>query len=289
MPRRDFCAFILTHGRPDKVVTYVSLRKMGYTGKVFFVVDDEDQTRDRYIENFGADNVITFSKEEIAQTFDECDNFSDRRSIVYARNACFQIAEDLGYRFFIQLDDDYHDFRYRFDDALEYVFDRIHSLDKVFTALLTYFKETPQLACLAIGQGGDFIGGDQSWIVNRVRTRRKAMNSLICSTDRPFKFTGRINEDVNAYTHLGSQGKLFLTVLNVSLSQLQTQSNAGGMTDIYKASGTYVKSFYTIMHCPSSVFIKEMAGEHGRIHHEVKWRYAVPCILNEEHKKRAQD
>lgn len=30
--RDDFCAFILTHGRPDKVLTYRTLRRAGYRG-----------------------------------------------------------------------------------------------------------------------------------------------------------------------------------------------------------------------------------------------------------------
>ncbi|MEW3551668.1 hypothetical protein MZV21_26770 [Escherichia coli] len=38
--RDDFCAFILTHGRPDKVLTYRTLRRAGYTGKIFIVVDE---------------------------------------------------------------------------------------------------------------------------------------------------------------------------------------------------------------------------------------------------------
>ena len=44
----DFCAFILTHGRPDKVYTIKSLRDSGYTGKVFLVVDDKDKTLPEY-------------------------------------------------------------------------------------------------------------------------------------------------------------------------------------------------------------------------------------------------
>ena len=51
------------------------------------------------------------------------------------------------------------------------------------------------------------------------------MNSFFCSTKRPFKFLGTINEDVNIYTRLGSIGDLFFTVPNVSLKQTDTQSN----------------------------------------------------------------
>lgn len=82
--RDDFCAFILTHGRPDKVLTYRTLRRAGYTGKIFIVVDDEDKTRHQYMAEFG-EQVLVFSKADIASRFDEADNFCDRRSIFYAR------------------------------------------------------------------------------------------------------------------------------------------------------------------------------------------------------------
>lgn len=78
--RDDFCAFILTHGRPDKVLTYRTLRRAGYTGKIFIVVDDEDKTRHQYMAEFG-EQVLVFSKADIASRFDEADNFCDRRSI----------------------------------------------------------------------------------------------------------------------------------------------------------------------------------------------------------------
>ncbi len=86
----------------------------------------------------------------------------------------------------------------------------------------------------------DFLGdngGHASWV------KRKAMNSFICSVDRPFSFMGRINEDVNTYTNLGRCGELFMTIGAVQLGQKQTQKNSGGMTELYLDSGTYVKSF----------------------------------------------
>lgn len=111
------------------------------------------------------------------------------------------------------------------------------------------------------------------------------MNSFFCSTERPFKFMGRINEDVNAYTLLGSTGDLFLTIPNVSLKQTDTQSNDGGLTDIYLDQGTYVKSFYSVMFCPSSVKVGMLNTERSRLHHRVSWNNAIPVILNEKYKK----
>ena len=86
MRHNGFVAFILTHGRPDRVLTYEKLRKHGYTGKIYIVCDDEDKTLPEYRKRFG--DVLVFSKSEIAKTFDEGDNFGDRRAIIYARNAC---------------------------------------------------------------------------------------------------------------------------------------------------------------------------------------------------------
>lgn len=118
--------------------------------------------------------------------------------------------------------------------------------------------------------------------------KRKAMNSFICSVDRPFKFVGRINEDVNTYTTLGSRGCLLLQVPQVALNQKQTQKNKGGMTDIYMSQGTYVKSFYTVMMMPSSVKVGVMghSEETKRLHHVINWNNTVPKILDERFKKK---
>lgn len=72
----DFCAFILTNGRPEKIHTYNLLKRSGYTGKIFIVIDDVEKTREQYLEKFG-DKVLVFSKEDIASQFDEADNFGD--------------------------------------------------------------------------------------------------------------------------------------------------------------------------------------------------------------------
>jgi len=283
--RPDFCALILTHGRPDRVFTFETLRRSGYTGPIFLVVDDLDGTRQAYIQRYGKENVIVFNKMEVAKTFDQADNFSDHRAIVYARNASFDIARQLGFKYFIQLDDDYRHFQYRFDDKLDYNYKAIKNLDKVFEAMLEFFEKSP-LKSIAMAQGGDFIGGAGSDLAEIVKTKRKAMNSFICSVDRPFKFLGRVNEDVNTYTRGASLGDLFLTTNQICLVQTPTQSNAGGMTDLYLESGTYVKSFYTVIMQPSSVKVGVIQGVNPRLHHSIKWRDTVPKILREELRKK---
>jgi len=283
MMRHSFAAFILTHGRPDRLYTYRALRKHGYTGRVVIVIDNEDRRADEYRERYG-DEVVMFDKAEMASRMDEGDNFGDRRAIVYARNACFEIAERMGLEYFVQLDDDYLDFRHKRDEKGDYIDKKdIKDLDAVFDAMVDFYANTPALA-IAMAQGGDFIGGSAgSWW----KPRRKAMNSFICSTRRPFKFVGRVNEDVNTYTSMAARGALFMTITVVALQQKQTQTNAGGMTELYLDSGTYVKSFYTVMYQPSSVQVSVLPSNHFRIHHKVHWRHTVPCIVSDEVRKAA--
>ena len=283
--REDFCAFILTHGRPDKVHTLRTLRSHGYTGKVFIVIDDEDQTGEEYKRIYG-DDVLVFSKDEVGQYTDQFDNFFDRRTILWARNACWDLAKQMGYRYFIQLDDDYTSWLHRRRGkghpysssvvAEEYHGWTIKNLDAVFDALVRLVETTP-IKTVALSQGGDHIGGE----LGKRRFRRKAMNSFICDIAKPFLFRGRINEDVNTYVDRGRTGDLFFTDLQLQLNQLETQKNAGGMTEVYLDSGTYVKSFYTVMAAPSCTSIGLMGRFNKRLHHKINWRKAVPLIIPE--------
>lgn len=115
------------------------------------------------------------------------------------------------------------------------------------------------------------------------------MNSFFCKTSRRFWFISRLNEDVNTYLTSGSRGRVFLSIPEIALNQAQTQATGGGMSDAYLASGTYVKSFYTVMICPSfarvSVPCTDRAKTIRRIHHKISWNNAVPKILDDSHKK----
>lgn len=280
----DFAAFILTHGRPDRVHTLETIRRFGYTGPVYLVVDDEDKTLPEYRERYG-DKVLVFSKREIADHFDEMDNFQDRRSVVYARNACWDLARKVGVKNFIQLDDDYAGFYFRFNGAQQYGAWRAECLDDIWGAMLEFLHATPGLLSVCMSQGGDHLGGAHSPVNQAIKPLRKAMNTFICTVDRPFEFLGRFNDDVNTYVAGGFRGGLFLTITSVQVNQKQTQSNAGGLTDIYLEYGTYVKSFYTVMLSPASVKIGEVGSSYSRIHHVIDWPKTAVQIVPESVRK----
>ena len=283
MTLNNFALFILSHGRSDRLYTLETLRNSGYTGNWYIIIDNQDKTADQYYKLFG-NKVIMFDKEVAAKDTDEGNNFGDRHAIVFARNACFEIAEKLGIEYFMQIEDDYMSFDYRFNDQLIYTHKPIRNLDEIINIMLDYYKSIPALS-IAMLQGGDYLGGEGGGYSESIRTYRKAMNTLLCSTKRPFKYFGIMNDDVCTYTRFQYLGNLFLSINNVSITQMTTQKQKDGNAVLYLKYGTYVKSFYSVMFQPSSVKINMMNSRHPRLHHHIKWNNTAPCIISEEYRK----
>jgi hypothetical protein len=279
-----FAVFILTHGRAKNVTTYNTLLKHGYTGKIFLLVDDEDNQAEEYKKIYGS-KVIIFNKSEAALITDSGDNFTKRNSVIYARNINFKIAMDMELTHFWQLDDDYTTFRFTCDDFGRYITkqSKIQNLDRTIKYCLE-FLDSSGFDSVAFSQGGDFIGGENAGIYKkyiRGEIPRKVMNSFFFRVDKPIKFLGRMNDDVNMYISFGNKGKLFGTITPLRLEQAETQENSGGLTDMYRQYGTYVKSFYSVLYMPSAVVIKEMGRKNKRLHHSIKWNNVAPKILSE--------
>lgn len=286
MTASNFAVFILTNGRANNVITYNKLRKHGYSGKIYLLIDDEDSQIKAYKEKY-KDQVVVFPKQKAIDMTDSGDCLKKRNSVVYARNYSFEVAKELGVQYFLQLDDDYTQFAYTFNDKLQYITRNtaIRDLDAIFRNVLNFFDKTKAITTVAFAQGGDFIGGEGSKVAKlglKGQFARKAMNSFFCDVERPFKFFGRINEDVNLYTNQGLKGKIFVTIPMLRLEQVATQLNEGGLTDIYLDLGTYVKSFYSVMYAPACVKITEMGVVSRRLHHKVVWNKTAPCIISDK-------
>ena len=283
--RDDFAVFILTHGRADNVVTKKTLDRQGYTGRWYMIIDDEDDQADLYREKYGEEHVIMFCKQAAVDAADTMDNMGEHRAILYARNESFRIAKDLGLNYFLMLDDDYTAVLFRYADGkkLAHKTPRGKYLEGIFEAMLD-FLDASGAAIVAMAQGGDMIGGVESPRFN-AQLIRKCMNSMFCRTDRPVEFRGTMNEDITTYTTLGSRGVLFLTYTHCHIIQIQTQTLPGGMTEAYKESGTYLKSFYSVMSMPSAVKIYMMHSKYNRIHSRTDWDLCVPKILDERYRK----
>lgn len=223
--RDDFAIFILSHGRSNNVITLKTLKKVGYTGKWYIICDNEDKQLETYKNNFGNEHIIVFDKLAKSKECDTIDNQTERNIVLFARNSCHRIAKDLGLTYFLELDDDYGEFRSRLwnGDKLSSIY--VKDMDAIINEVLE-FLEISDAVSIAFSQTGDFIGGAESKIY-REKILRKAMNAFFCKVDRPFEFLGRLNEDTCAYVTLGTRGKLFMTICDIALKQTDTQQQSG--------------------------------------------------------------
>lgn len=283
MKTENFCAFILSNNRAGNVKTYNTLRKQGYTGKIYIVVDNLDKQLDEYKNKFKQE-VVVFDKKYAETLCDPMNNFREYRTPLYARNVLWEIAKELGIKYFIELDDDYSCFEFKFDVNRQFKTSRILSLDDVFDILVHFLQKT-NTHCIAMAQGGDYIGGKNGMLGSKIFLRRKVMNSFVCDVERPFKFQGTFNDDVNGYVRNGNLGMLLFTNNIVALEQGATQQNSGGITEAYKRFGTYVKSFHSVMLAPSCVKISLMGNVDFRIHHKIIFNNCVPKIVDNKYKK----
>lgn len=278
----EFAVMILCHGRPDNTPTFDTLRKYGYSGRIIIVCDDEDKTLPQYQELYP--EVAVFSKQKIREYTDPMDNKNDMRCALYARNACFDIAENLGLTYFCEADDDYLGWVYRWEEDDVLYRSTGANLDAVFEAYLDFLETNENIYSVAFGQPGDYIGGCGSRL-HQKKYRRKCMNSWICKTERRLQFAGTMNDDCTTYSIEGFRGKLFYTFDGFMIDQPETQQVKGGMTDMYLGAGTYQKTWYTIMACPSFVKAGMMGDRHWRIHHKISHDNAYPMLISDKYKK----
>jgi len=285
MVRNDFAVLILTHGRAKEMLTLNMLQKVHYTGRWYMVLDDEDDQVQDYIDLYGADHCVIFNKDAVGEWTDAGDNFPGKTAILWARNASFGIARDLGLTYFQMLDDDFASIQIKYADA-----DRTKLYGRQFQVyddaveMAIRFLDATGALSVAFGQGGDWIGGIGNQFAE-TPVSRKCMNSFICRTDRPFKFSGRMNEDVSTYVRNGMTGRLMFSIMPIAIIPPETQTIAGGMTEEYKDSGTYVKTFYSVMYAPSAVKVGTMKRYCARVHHSLSWRNIAAKIIDPKYKK----
>lgn len=278
MPKssKTIAAVILTNRRADDIKTIRTLRNSGWTSDIVIVTDDECPHVDEYRRHSDLADVITFDKSK--STVDLMLNYFVEKVVVHARNMCMPILKSRGYEDVFILDDDYSMFLYKIDSGAQYVNVRINNLQDVVEMMNETRKEMGA-KCITLSQGGDFIGG-VAGMSEGMEVKRKIMNSFIMSTSDPVTYRGCLNEDSTASIDEAQDGNLVFTYMPASLNQRGTQQGDDGLTDVYLAQGTYVKSMYTVMAHPSCVRVVSMGTTFPRPHHMVTSVNAYPYIVS---------
>lgn len=276
--------YILTHGRPSfcEKNTISALRRQKFSGNIVLIVDDEDEEIEGY-KNLGYD-VEVFSKKDTV-----CDTHLPHTgkiytSILYARQAAFDVAKRRGDRYFCTMDDDYQYFeiKCRMKDKMLNLY---QPSDINGVMKLTYdILKTTNASCVAWAQTGDLVANRLT-----VGSVRKAMNTLFFDTNRKYEFYGLFDQDTTAYSHLGICGGLVLTIPFIVTKQHLTQKESGGLTESYKKFGTYVKALFPVMKTPSAIKVSKLGVKNFRIHHRIMWENCAPRILSPDWQQRMKE
>lgn len=246
---KRFAIFILTNGRPNHQYTLEFLRK-SFKGDVFLVCDNEDKTLKEYQRNYG-EQVIVFDKKEWVSKSDPMDNFQSKNSVLYARNAVFEIAKDMGYDFFVMVDDDVTGLSFRYEKDGKLVGKPVKDFNKVSSVILETMDDTGT-DFFSFGMDKIYIGG-----LSNGQYRKKIIDKvycfIFCRTEQQHFYKGIMNEDeINNILSM-SVGKLAksLTAIQINYKPIG-RDNIGGNAETYNENGyySYVRNFYPIIAFP---------------------------------------
>lgn len=256
---KRFAIFILTNGRPNHQYTLEFLRK-SFKGDVFLLCDNEDKTLEEYKNNYG-EQVLVFDKNEWVSKSDPMDNFQSKKSVLYARNAVFQIAKDMGYDYFAMVDDDVTGLSFRYEKDGKLVGKPAKDFDKVSSVILETMDNTGT-DYFSFGTDKNYIGGAANSQYQR-KIIDKVYNLIFCRTDQEHFYKGIMNEDEIHNILSMSVGKLVKssTAIHINMKPVGRDS-VGGNAETYEENGyySYVRNFYPVIAFP---VLKLKVGKKG--------------------------
>lgn len=276
--RDDFAMFILSHGRAGNVVTLDTLYRCGYSGKIFIVVDDEDEQQERYIVEYGAENVIVFCKQKYADKLDTVSVSGERKTPLFVRNAICDLAKEMGFEYFGMWDDDIDNLLYRYNDSGILKKNNIINLDSIFSAMIDFMKNTGT-DCMAFTNAGGLIGGLKGRFSDGLR--RQGANTYIIRTGSNCPFVGVYNEDLQFSLLKAAAGQLVFELTSICFYAPERGTNKGGLSETYHENNWYYINFHSVVCIPWAAKINKDAKL------TIGWKNAIPCIISERWKKYA--
>ena len=248
--KNKFAVFILTHGRPHNQVTLETLRRLGYTGKVYLVVDNQDETLTEYANIY--EDVICFNKEIFINDTETGLSLPEPKFAVFARNAIEDIALYDGYDAFMMLDDDITNIRVRFPDGNRL---KSYSLKSCFNEVIDLCVEyviNQQIACMGLGFCNLYIGGIENFEKENPRQRLCA-EAFIRNTKYTVKWRLNMVEDLITSIDGAVNNQVWFQFLPLQVDIRMSEGVVdGGNSDVYRKLGKFKVNFMPIIAYPSS-------------------------------------
>ena len=269
--------YIISKGRPN-CTTAQTLTKMNYPGDWFIVCGNNDETLPEYQRKWGEKVLIFDWYEQIKET-DTLDNFGFENmpsGAAPVRNATRRISEERGEIRHWQFDDDYNSFYIKNPKTGRNI--RLNG-----DLFYKYLNKIAEFANNAKLNNVGFALPLESLPSTMLKFGQRVFNAHNLPNDEELftKWRGRLNDDlINALeTHKYGFYEMYFKFMTIQMKE--TQSEEGGLTDIYKQEGTVRKTAYAVLIAPNNT---ELTIRYGRYHHKINWRTIIPKIIHEKYK-----
>ena len=191
-----FAIFICTHGRPNAQHTLKTLRDCGYTGKIVLLVDDEDDTVDDLVDNYPKTRIMRFNKQKYIDLSDTGTNENQRKCILYAKNCCEAVAQDIKLDAFVIADDDIFNFRYRYpEDGKLKSLKITKDIDKVIEAYVEYMLSA-DIVATGFGFTQFYFSGENSFSPENFLKYRVPYNFVFRNAKYKIDWMSWFGEDI---------------------------------------------------------------------------------------------
>ncbi len=278
----SFAVFITTHERVESMTTYDTLRKCGYTGKIYIVVDNEDTQLQRYLNRY--DDVLVYNKQ---LQFDKCDKVIDttqKASVTYPRNAVEEYAKHFKLDTFMVCDDDIVGFRYRWVEGNTVKSLAMNGgLDRVFELYSDYIL-AHDIAVTSFVHMLFYMSGVHN-LNKRISEQREIIQLFIRNTKFDLDWKGVMRQDMLTNTLTSKVGYIWWALPFITYDARpmnETGENNGGMKETYDNINEYQRSFLGVITTPSCL---KIGGANGRIKMQWDKSKAYPMIISGRYRK----
>lgn len=269
--------YIISKGRP-RCRTAQTLERIRYPGAWFIVCGNNDETLPQYQERWGGRVLIFDWYDEITRT-DTMDNFGFDgvpSGACPVRNATRRISEEREEARHWQFDDDYLGFT---------IWNRELGKNVMITDGATLYEAMLRIAEFGYRARMQNIGfvldTMESHPEQRCTFSPRVFNAhnLPSTPDLFVPWVGRMNDDIINAINIWRRGGYEMSVKYLHIEFAKTQSEQGGMTDLYRNDGTARKTAYGILAAPSAV---KLVFRFERYHHATAWSKLRPKLLAEK-------
>jgi len=278
-----FAIFICSHGRPE-CTTVDALRNAGYRGKIYILLDDED---DRYKEYYRLEDertqVIIFHKQYFVDNSDIGVSAvkAKRKVILYAKQACEEFAKFQKLDVFGIADDDFLGFRYRYPEDGKLKSATVSTgLDAVFENYSQFLVDN-NLCMTSVATNQMFMGGELD--AERISGFRVPYSFVFRNTAIPFEWKSELFEDVISATLKTQQGYFMMQMPFMQLNLKPLYAGAdGGMTEAYQSVDFIKKLFPVVQYLPSCT---KIATTSNSVSYRLMKDNAFPKVVSSKYKK----